>query len=138
MDWFGKKNVLIVALAISIAPVLFFPYCQTFQQLIIVLSLITAVGMLLTPACQALEADIVPREKRGRIVAALGRGAISLRVTGVTAGFIPSIGSMCGSLASGFIYMFNPTYPWILLAATLGVCLILAVLFVKEPEKVEL
>jgi len=137
VDKFGKRNVLIVAFTLSILPVFLFTYCKTFMQLVTVLTLITAVGMLLTPACQALVADIVPREKRGRITAAFGRGSVQIRVGAVTAGFLPSIGSVLGSIAGGFIYTSSPTYPWILLSVTLFFCLIITILFIKEPEKIE-
>ena len=137
VDRFGKRKVIIVALAISILPVFFFTYCTNFVQTLAVLALVTAVSMFLTPACQALVADIVPKEMRGRIGAAFGRGSIGIRVTVVTAGFVPSIGSMLGFLSGGFIYSFNAAYPWLFLSITLFLGLVITILFVKEPEKVE-
>jgi MFS family permease len=138
VDRFGKRKVIIVALTLSLFPVFFFTYCRTFIQTLIALALITAVSMFLNPACQALVADIVPKERRGRIGAAFGRGSIGIRVTVVTAGFVPAIFSMLGSLIGGFIYAFNSTYPWLLLSITLFISLIITIFFVKEPEKVEI
>ena len=133
----AKKNVIIVGLTLSLLPVFYFPYCRTFIQTLTVLTIITAAGMFLTPAVKALEADLVPREKRGRIGAAFGRGSIRIRVGAVTASFVPSIGSVLGSLIGGVIYTFNSTLPWLLLSITLFLCLIITKIFFKEPEKVQ-
>lgn len=144
VDKFGKKRTIIAAFALSILPVSLFVYCRTFLQTLIVLLVISIANSFLLPACETLLADSVPREKRGRVMAALGRGMLMIMAEGGGEGGGPGIGllltipMMLGSLASGYIYSFNPVYPWFLLSSALALCLILTIVIVKEPEKPEL
>jgi hypothetical protein len=48
--------------------------------------------------------------------------------------FIPSV---LGSLISGYIYEYNPAYPWYLQSVLLALCLLLVVKLVKEPDHAE-
>ena len=81
--------------------------------------------------------DAIPREKRGRFHATFGRGAIAISRIQESIGFVPYVATTLGALAGGFIYSFNPTYPWLLLTATFTVILMVTVVFFKEPEKAE-
>jgi len=75
-------------------------------------------------------------------MAALGRGMLFIRVQGGTGGgpgigLLLAIPEMLGSLVSGYVYSYNPTYPWFFLSAALGLCAILTFTLVKEPETAE-
>lgn len=73
----------------------------------------------------ALEADLVPREKRGRV------SAIMFLLSGI-AGAV-------GQALAGFAYeRIHPRFPFILLTALIFVDLILVVFLVKEPTEREL
>jgi len=56
----------------------------------------------------------------------------------------PGIGSLLtipvilGFLVSGFVYSFNPVYPWILLSLGLILSLIFTIIFIKESKSPEL
>ncbi len=143
VDRFGKRITIIAALALSIFPVSIFTLCRTFSQTLIVLLVTAVTNSFLMPSCSTLLADVVPREKRGRVMASLGRGMLMIMAQGSGGGGGPGIGMlltipmMLGSLVSGYVYSFNPTYPWFLLSFALFLCLILTVIVVKEPEKPE-
>lgn len=144
VDRFGKRRSIIAALALSIFPVSLFVYCKTFLQALIVLLVIAVANSFLMPACSTLLADIVPREKRGRVMAVLGQGTLMIMQEGGGGGGGPGIGflltipMMLGSLVSGYVYSFNPAYPWFLLSSALVLCLILTIIIVKEPDKPEI
>ena len=94
------------------------------------------------PACTALMADLVPRQMRGRVMAALGQGGIMLGAAGggtggPAVGFVITIPLMLASLAGGLLYAANPVYPWIFVLITTLLSLLLAVLFIRDPKKAE-
>jgi MFS family permease len=138
VDKQGKRKCIIGALALSIIPTFFFVYCKNFYEVLTVILVIGFADSLLATSCFSLMADIVPSEKRGRIMASFGQGTITIRDTSQNAnGFITTIATMAGSAISGYIFNFNPIYPWFILSTALGLFLILSILFVHEPEKAE-
>jgi len=142
-DKFGKKKILIAALAVSAFPIFFFVYCKTFIQTLIVLLAIAVSNTFLMPSCSALLADIVPREKRSSVMSVLGRGTLMINTQGgggggPRMGLLLTIPVIFASLISGYLYSFNPTYPWFFLSSSLILCMIITLTLVKEPEKPEL
>ena len=53
-------------------------------------------------------------------------------------GFLLSIPMMIGSFIGGYIYGFNPIYPWLLLSASIVLSLIVTIVFLREPKEPEL
>ncbi len=75
------------------------------------------------PAYNALLADLIPKEKRGRIMGTI-----------VTMNILATVPA---STFGGFLYGLYPTYPFIL-ALALGVTVSLIILFaVREPKSRE-
>ena len=143
-DRFGKRNILIAGLAILLLPVFFFVYSSTFMEVLVIFTIISIINSFLIPACSALIADIVPRRWRGRVMALMGRGVLHIWSGGYpwggpsAMGFLLSIPMMIGSFIGGYIYGFNPIYPWFLLSASIVLSLILTIVLLREPEKPEL
>jgi len=122
VDKRGVKKSMIVAFLIAI---------PTMSALVLANAFIwIASGVLI--------ADSIPRNIRGRIMAGLGQG-IPLGITGggYAQGFMLFIPSALGSLISGYIYEYNPTYPWYLQSVLLTLCLVLVIRLVKEPDHAE-
>ncbi len=144
VDKLGKRKALIAALTLSVLPVFLFVFCRTFLHTLLVLLMTSVANSFIMPTCSALVADFVPREKRGRVMATLGRGMLFIMVGGGGGGGGPGMGTLLtipmilASLLSGYIYSFNSTYPWLLLTLGFILCLILTVTMVKEPKKAEL
>jgi MFS family permease len=142
VDKYGKRRTIMASLALTIFPVALFVYCKSFIETLTLSLIISVANAFLTPACSALTTDMVPRKKRGRIMATLGQGTIAISGPGYGhargGGFLSSILIMLGSLAGGYIYAFNPYFSWIILTASILICLILCFKFLKEPKKPEL
>jgi len=142
-DKFGKRKILIVALAASTFPIFFFVYCRTVIQTLIVLLAIAVSNAFLMPTCSALLADIVPREKRNSVMSVLVRGTLMINTQGgggggPRMGLLLTIPVILASIISGYVYSFNLTYPWFFLSSSLILCMILTLTLVKEPERPEL
>ena len=143
-DRLGKRNTLIAGLTISLLPVFFFVYSSTFMEVLVIFVITSIINSFLVPACSALIADIVPRRWRGRVMGLMGRGVLHIWSSGYpwggasSMGFLLSIPMIIGSFMGGYIYGFNPIYPWLLLSASIVLSLILTIVLLREPEKPEL
>jgi MFS family permease len=99
-------------------------------------------GAMFMPASTALLADYVPREMRGRVMAAIGRGSVLIGATGGGTGgpgmgYLFTIPVIMSSLVGGFLYSMNPRFPWVVIAITCIIQMVSVILFLKEPEEVE-
>ena len=135
IDRYGTTKIIICALAISILPVYYFPYADTFMKSLISLVLISIVNTFLLPSSQSFMANI-SKEKRGRIMAALGSGSLYVsgpRVVGGRGGFVCAIPIVLGSILGGYLYSYNPRLQWVLFAVSLLISLFLFITSCKEP-----
>jgi MFS family permease len=140
VDRLGNRKIIIIMLALAIVPGLLFIFSQTFTHTLLVLVSLTLIATFMTPACHAFLADMVPRQMRARITSAYGRGGIGVRtgVGGGGGGFVLMIPTMIGSIVGGILYTVNPVYPWVVQTGSLSICLLLSVLFLKEPTVAEI
>lgn len=87
-------------------------------------------------------ADIVPRDVRGRVMAALGHGGIKIGVTGGGAGgpgvgYITIIPLMLASLAGGYLYAWKPAAPWFCATLATALAILLIAFAVRDPGQAE-
>jgi hypothetical protein len=87
-------------------------------------------------------ADYIPRNLRGRVMAAIGRGGFFLGATGGGTGgpgmgYLFTIPVMVASITGGLLYSLNPIYPWLCILGTTILQLLSVLLFVRDPEKAE-
>ncbi|MBS7636117.1 MFS transporter [Candidatus Bathyarchaeota archaeon] len=124
IDVFGRKKALILAHLIFTPTTVFFILSKSFFMLGIVYAFFAIASVLFGPATAALQADIVPKKMRGRIMGSTG--ALFILATAF------------GSFVGGILYeKIGPTAPF-LLCVPLDVAALLIVLFkVKEPDKKE-
>jgi len=120
VDKVGRKKSIILAYLFFIPSSISFVFSRSFAQLLIVNMAFAVGGCLIMPAYSALLADMVPREKRGRIMGTI----ITMNI----------LASVPASALGGFLYGVYPAYPFFL-AILLGTCVSLIILFgVKEPK----
>jgi MFS family permease len=119
-----------------------FVFVEGFWPVLLIRCAVAMATAFFVTACPALMADIVPRDIRGRVMAAVGRGAVLIGAAsggtgGPGVGFVFTIPLMLSSLVGGYLYTANPGYPWFLIAGTLLISILLTVLFVRDPHTVE-
>jgi MFS family permease len=124
IDKMGRKRSILLAYLFFIPASISFVLSRSFVQLVLVNMAFAVGGSLLFPAYSALLADMIPREKRGRIMGTI----ITLNI----------LASVPASALGGFLYGVVPQAPF-LLAVTLGsgVCLLILIA-VKEPKTREI
>lgn len=143
VDRYGRTKSIIAALLLSLASIPLFIFSSNFLNTLLVRSAVAVMNSLFLPACSALMADTVPREKRGRVMAALGRGTVFLGATGggtggPGVGYIITIPIILSSVAGGYLYTFDPRYPWIFVTASIIISLVVSVLYIRDPEEAEI
>ncbi len=137
VDRHSKRLVAGVCLVLSAVPVYLFLYASSFWQVLLLGVLTMLPNTFLNPSFQAMFVDMVPHEKRGRMIAALGGGGVWLMGSAWGTGVISMLSMTVGSLLSGYVYRLNPSLPWLILSVSLVVLGLLFITQVREAERVE-
>jgi MFS family permease len=138
IDKYGTRKMIALSLAIMPIPTFLFVFCRDSIQVTGVLVTAIIANMISMPAFSAFMANVIPKDKRGRLISALGQSAAMVEVSRTGGrGFLFFIPAMFGSLVGGYFYEMDPTRPWLLLSIALSLCFILSLILVKDPKKVE-
>lgn len=142
VDRYGRTRSLVVALLLSLVSIPAFAVAKSFTAVVLIRAAVAMSFVTAIPACTALMADTVPRDVRGRVMAAIGQGGIVIGMAGGGTGgpgmgFVVTIPLMIASFAGGYLYGLNPTYPWLLTGVTTAISIILALLFIRDPQRAE-
>ena len=78
VDHLGRRTCILMALTIPLLLVPSFVFLTGFWSVLIIRIVMAMSHALLMPAASAMVADCVPREIRGRVMAAVGRGTFML------------------------------------------------------------
>jgi DHA1 family tetracycline resistance protein-like MFS transporter len=143
VDRFGRVQSLIVSLAIALVSLPLFALATGFAHIVLIRCAVAIANVFFTPASTALMADSVSRANRGRVMAAIGRGALLVGAAaggtgGPGMGFLITVPVMLGSLAGGYLYTWNPAAPWFFVLAAMLASLALSIGFVRAPQQAEL
>jgi len=122
-DRYGKRRLILVAIVIEAPALIAFIYSKSYFHVLLLFVMWRGIGALTEPAWNALQADLTPREQRGKIT--------SFRsVVWTSFGFL-------GSITGGYIYSLNPSLIfWIYIPFTI-LATIIAYRFIHEPEEPE-
>jgi len=124
VDKIARKKAVILSYFIFMPSSVLFIVSRNFVQLLFVFIMFAVGGCLIMPAYHALQADMIPREKRGRIMGTIG--TLNVMAT------IPA------SVLAGFLYSLDPAYPFAF-TIVLGIIVSLIIFFaVREPETREM
>ena len=139
VDRYSRSRTLLVSLAISLVSIPMFVLSTGFYHVLLIRVAVAVATVMFIPSCTALMADSVPREMRGRVMAAFGRGSVMLGATGGGTGgpgmgYFITIPVMIASIAGGVLYTANPAYPWVFVFAATLTSVIVAAAFIRDPE----
>ncbi len=143
VDRYGRTRSLIASLLFSLASIPLFLFARVFYQVLAIRLAVGVANVLFIPACSALMADCIPRDIRGRAMAALGRGTVLVAATGGGTGgpgmgFLITVPVMVASLAGGVLYAANPVYPWYFFLFTILASIAVTALYVRDPKTAEI
>jgi MFS family permease len=143
VDRYGRTRSLIASLLFSLVSIPLFIFARGFYQVLAIRLAVGVANVLFIPACSALMADCIPRDIRGRAMAALGRGTVLVAATGGGTGgpgmgFLITVPVMVASLAGGVLYAANPVYPWYFFLFTILASIAVTALYVRDPKTAEI
>jgi len=140
-DRWGRTASLLTALLISLVCTPLFVFARGLVAVLLIRIAIAVAFAIGLPSCSALMADIVPRDIRGRVMAALGQGGILIGMAGGVGGpgvgYLTIIPLMIASLAGGYLYTWNPAAPWFCATAATALAVALIALFIRDPKQAE-
>jgi MFS family permease len=138
VDKLGPKRCMMISFVLAVPGMAAFTFVTTFWQAMLVWVLMMVSSSFLWIASSVFLADSIPRRMRGRIMAGVGQG-VSFGVSGggYASGFLLFIPMTIGNLIGGYIYQYNPQFPWFIQVVTLSLALVMTFFIVKEPEKAE-
>ncbi len=119
VDKIGRRNSILVSYIIFTPLTLWFIYSHSAIELAIIFIGYGIGSILIGPAFNALTADLVPKELRGRVMGAIGNLNI--------------LASAVSSMISGILYDLDPALPFFMSLAIGITCLSMVILFIKEP-----
>jgi MFS family permease len=129
VDKIGRRKVLMIGLSVFFLSSLLFTMMQSNTEYSLPLALLSFAILTFASAStgialSAFEADMVPREKRGRVLASLA--------------IVSSLAGAIGQALSGFEYeRIDPRFPFIKLTILMAACFLIVYFFIKEPAKRE-
>jgi len=123
-DRVGKRKIMIISLLTTVPMILLFTLSRSLIQVMVAALLLVAVGIYYAPAYEALQADLTPRQMRGRTT------SLWLMVGAVSA----AIGAPVGGYA---FQTFGPAVPFYIFAIAELVAMLLLILMAKEPKTKE-
>jgi len=141
-DRYSRTRTLFAAVFFSLISLPTLILAKGFVDVLLIRLGVALAGALFMPSSTALMADYIPREQRGRVMAAIGRGSVMVGATGGGTGgpgmgYIFTVPVMVASILGGILYSMNPAYPWICVLGTTALQLASIVLFIRDPEKPE-
>jgi MFS family permease len=142
VDHWGRTRCIAASLLLSLIAIPGFVLVGGFIPALLSRVGLAAATAFFVTACSALMADLVPRDARGRVMAALGRGTVMLGAAsggtgGPGVGFVITVPLMLASLSGGYLYQAHPAAPWFAVALTGVLSLALVALFVRDPQVAE-
>jgi len=142
VDRHGRTWFMIVSLVLSLVSIPAFVLATTWVHVLAIRCVVAVANAFFMPACSALMADTVPRESRGRVMAAIGRGTVMIGASsggtgGPGVGFLVTVPLMVSSLLGGYLYAWNPASPWYLVGVAIVISTLVAVLYVRDPQVAE-
>jgi MFS family permease len=123
-DKFGKKKIMIISILTCTPFVVMFTFSRSFIQAAITILLLTIAGMYYAPSHEALQADLTPREIRGRVTSFWD-------ISG-------AVGTALGAPLGGFFFQtISPATPFYVFAVIEVAAALLILVAVKEPQQAE-
>jgi MFS family permease len=138
VDRIGSRKCMLLGFVIAIPMMTLFTFVTGFWMVIPVYMALIVSSSLMWISSSVYLANTIPRASRGRIMSALGSGmSVGVSGGGYASGFLVFIPMAIGSKLGGFIYTYNPAYPWFIQSVFLIVGMALCFFYIKDPKQVE-
>jgi len=139
VDRFGSRKVILVSMTLAPTAVMLFLRATGFWSLVLTLVILSMSNSMVTPSWASLIADMVKRDRRGRINALIGENGITTSTQRLHGGgILLVVPASLGASMGGYLIEWNIYSPFIILLCALVGCLLFTLRFIHEPKEAEL
>jgi len=139
VDRWGAKKSIMAGMLVGPIIIFMFQYSTGFWAVTAVITMISLCNKIMIPGFSTLIANMIPRERRGRIYSILGERGVQISWGNFWGGgvllFPPAA---LGAWVGGQVYAYSPTLVWQITSVALFVCALMVYFFVKEPERAQI
>lgn len=141
-DRYGRARFIRASLLISGLAVPMYAMATGFTHVLLIRMAVAVANAFFLCASSAMMADALPRDIRGRAMAALGRGTVMLGASsggtgGPGLGFVVIVPVVFASLLGGYVYSYSATLTWLAVMAASALSLIIAMTALQDAELAE-
>ena len=138
VDRVGPRKMILMGMLLAPITLWCYQYAGSFIGVALVLCGISLCNSTMMPAFSTIIANIIPRDRRGRLFSLIGERGVTISYGNFWGGgFLLFPLAALGAYTGGWVYKMNPNYPWMITSAALFISFVLAYLFLKEPEDVQ-
>jgi MFS family permease len=138
VDRIGPRKMILTGMFLAPICIYGFTHTSGFISVVIVLCGLVLCNNIMMPAFSTIIANMIPRNRRGRLYSLMGERGISISFGNFWGGgfFIFPPAAM-GALAGGYIYKYNNTLPWVITSLAMAIAFVFVYVFVHEPDKAQ-
>ncbi|MBN1681967.1 MFS transporter [Candidatus Bathyarchaeota archaeon] len=139
VDKIGPRKMILFGMGAAPIVTFAFRYATGFIGVTIILCSITIINNMLMPGFSTIIANMIPKERRGRLYSLLGERGVMISFGNFWGGgFLLFPAAALGSYIGGVIYSISVDALWIIMPIAFLITSILAYIFIKEPETAHL
>ena len=138
VDHFGPRKMILTASLIAPAVIHLFIYANGYWSIVGILCFMTIINGLLMPSFSTIIANMIPRNRRGKLYSLLGERGVMISYGNFWGGgFLLFPAAALGSAIGGYIYEMNNAYLWYILPVAMILNFVLTFFYIKEPENAQ-
>ena len=138
VDKWGAKNSVMAGMITAPIIIFLFQYSTGFWSVVAIITMISLCNKLMIPGFSTLIANMIPRERRGRLYSLLGERGVQISWGNFWGGgFLIFPAAAAGAWTGGLIYAISPTLVWNITSVALFAAAIMVYFFVQEPDKAQ-
>jgi len=139
LDRYGRRKLLVPLRWLTPITPLAFLFSKGFWDLFVIVIVMEVANSFFMPGFQSLVADYTPRDRRGRLLSAMGAGMfyIDIRTTRMGGGMLIFIPSTIAFYLGGALFEMTKKLPFMLLSFGMIVASLWAFIRVRDPETLE-
>jgi len=138
VDKWGAKKAVLAGMLTGPVIVYMFQYATGFWTVTALITLLSLCNKIMIPGFSTLIANMIPRERRGRLYSLLGERGVQISWGNFWGGgFLIFPAAAAGAWVGGQIYAYSPTLVWQITSVALFSAALMVYFFVHEPEKAQ-
>ncbi len=136
VDRFGAKKSVMAGMLVAPVVIYSFQYVNGFWGITAAITFISLCNKIMIPAFSTLIANMVPRERRGRLYSLMGERGVQISWGNFWGGgFFIFPPAALGAWVGGQLYSYSPTLVWQVTSAAILLCALMIQFLVEEPEE---